>query len=128
MERYREIEDPKTKISALLGGLLKRYSEGGDLMRLVVGELVRSAFLAELESNSVRKLQHMLMDMINEAKQTGMLHSKLETELIASAVVGAYFHTLMTWTLLDADSPNIVDRFEKHLDIVWNGICCKAEV
>lgn len=34
-ERYREIEDPKTKISTLLGGLLKRYSEEGDLMKPV---------------------------------------------------------------------------------------------
>ncbi|HIW34927.1 MAG TPA: TetR/AcrR family transcriptional regulator [Candidatus Paenibacillus intestinavium] len=126
-KNYREIEDPKTKISALLGGLLKRYSEEGDLMKLVVSELVRSAFLAEMESNSIRKLQQMLMDIVNEAKQSGKLQSNQDTELIASAVVGAYFHTMMTWTLLNAESSSIVDRFEQHLDVVWHGICPKGE-
>lgn len=119
---YQSIHNPKQKIIALLGDLLKRYSEEGELMRLVVSQILSSAFLSTMESHSIKRLDGIIVSMINEAKQQGTLHSSHDSKLISSIIVGAYFHTMMSWSLILHNDDSIDELFEKHLNAVWQGI------
>src|SRR5690606_8212170 len=127
LKTYQSVSDPKQKIVTLLGELLKRYSAEGELMKLVISEIVRSAFVSAMESNSIKRLESVLADIINGAKQQGTLHSVHDTELISSVVIGAYFHTMMTWSLLHTSGEPIDYHFERHLSAVWHGVCFVKE-
>lgn len=122
LKAFQSIDNPKQKIIALLGDLLKRYSDEGELMKLVISETLRSAFLSTLEGNSIKRLDSILVSMINEAKQKGTLYSLHDSKLISSIIIGAYFHTMMSWSMLHNNGDSINDLFERHLNAVWQGI------
>lgn len=127
LQTYQSINDPKQKIVTLLGELLQRYSEEADFMKLVISEIVRSAILSTMESNSIKRLKYVLVNIIDEAKQQGTIHSIHDTELISSVIIGTYFHTMMTWGLLHTSGETIDSHFERHLNAVWYGICFVKE-
>lgn len=60
--------------------------------------------------------------MIDSAKQNGKLHSRWETDVIATTIVGIYFHTILSWTLLEDQYTTISESFRKQFDVVWEGI------
>lgn len=122
LNHYQYIENPKKLILVLLGDLLKRLTEHGELMKLVVMEIMKSSYLVENEYNSIQKLQKSIGSIVEQAKINGTLQSEHETTIIASSIISTYFHTLLSWSLQQSEEKDIEALFEKHLDIVWEGI------
>ncbi|MGM7635016.1 TetR/AcrR family transcriptional regulator [Bacillus sp. Hm123] len=122
MEKHQHLQHPKEKIQCILNDLLFRYIEQGELMKHVLVEIVKSAYVVENESKSVHQLQETITSIIDHAKQNGQLESKWDTDIIASTIMGTYFHTMMSWSLLQPQTSDIRDLFQQHLDVVWEGI------
>ncbi|MBX8943254.1 MULTISPECIES: TetR/AcrR family transcriptional regulator [Lysinibacillus] len=122
LNHYQYIENPKALILVLLGDLLKRLTEHGELMKLVVMEIMKSSYLVENEYNSIQKLQKSIESIVEQAKINGTLQSEHETTIIASSIISTYFHTLLSWSLQQSEEKDIEALFEQHLDIVWKGI------
>ncbi|GKV57722.1 TetR family transcriptional regulator [Sporosarcina sp. NCCP-2222] len=122
MEKHRNIDQPKKQILHVLDDLLHHFSSHSELMKLASMEIIKSASLAGKESKSVQQLHRQLASMINSAKQDGKLHSRWETDIIATAIVGVYFHTILSWTLLEAQYSTINESFRRQFDVVWEGI------
>ncbi|TCS93225.1 TetR/AcrR family transcriptional regulator [Hazenella coriacea] len=121
MERHQGIQHPKEQIERVLSDLLLRFTEHGELMKLAVLEIMKSAYLIENESKSILQLKQSIVAMIDHAKQNGKLSNHWNSEVIASTIVSIYFHTMMSWSLHDQNS-KISDLFQQHLDVVWEGI------
>lgn len=121
MEKHQGIEHPKEQIERVLGELLLRFTEHGELMKLAVLEIVKSTYLIENESKSILQLKQSIVAMIERAKQNGKLSNHRNSEIIASTIVSVYFHTMMSWSLHDQNS-EIREIFQQHLDVVWGGI------
>lgn len=120
------VEHPKEQILFILNKLLLRFSSHSELlMKLAAIEIIKSAYLVGAESTSVRQLHQHLALIIDRAKQNGKLHSRWETDVIATTIVSVYFHTMMSWTLLDAQRTTISESLGKHFDVVWEGINSK---
>ncbi|WHP42040.1 TetR/AcrR family transcriptional regulator [Lysinibacillus boronitolerans] len=122
LNHYQYIENPKALILVLLGDLLKRLTEHGELMKLVVMEIMKSSYLVENEYNSIQKLQKSIESIVEQAKINGTLQSEHETTIIASSIISTYFQTLLSWSLQQSEEKDIEALFEQHLDIVWKGI------
>lgn len=122
MDHHQNIDKPKELILGLLGDLLKRFTEHGELMKLVVMEIMKSSYLVEHEYNSIQKLQRSIEVIIAQAKINGTLQSDHETSVIAFSIISTYFHTLLSWSLHNSQETDIQEFFGNHLDIVWKGI------
>lgn len=122
VEKHRNIDQPKEQIMLVLGDLLHNFSRHSELMRLATMEIIKSAHLAEKESKSVNQLHQQVASMIDNAKHKGTLHSRWDTDVIATTVIGVYFNTILSWTLTDVQHTTISDSFSKQLDVVWEGI------
>ncbi|WP_046176408.1 TetR/AcrR family transcriptional regulator [Domibacillus indicus] len=122
IEKHRDVDHPKEQIMCVLDDLLIHFSSHSELMKLASMEIIKSVSLAGKESKSVQQLHLQLASMIDSAKQNGKLHSRWETDVIATAIVGVYFHTVLSWTLLEAQYTTISESFRKQFDVVWEGI------
>ncbi|WP_166246261.1 TetR family transcriptional regulator [Paenibacillus turpanensis] len=124
IEKHRNIDEPKEQIMLVLDDLLLHFSSHSELMKLATLEIIKSASLAGKESTRVQQLHLQLASMIDRAKQNGKLHSRWETDVIARAIVGVYFHTVLSWTLLEVQYTTLSESFRKQLEVVWEGIDC----
>lgn len=122
IEKHQNIDPPKEQIRRVLDELLLHFSSHSELMKLATLEIIKSASLAGKESKSVQLLHQQLASMIDSAKQKGKLNSRWETDVIATAIVGVYFHTILSWTLLEVQYTTISESFSKQFDVVWEGI------
>ncbi|WP_426455234.1 TetR/AcrR family transcriptional regulator [Paenibacillus sp. S-38] len=122
IEKHRNIDHPKEQIMHVLDDLLLHFSSHSELMKLATMEIMKSVSLAGKESKSVQQLHLHLASLIDRAKQNGKLHSRWETDVIATTIVGVYFHTILSWTLLEVQHAAISESFRKQLDVVWEGI------
>ncbi|USB33180.1 TetR/AcrR family transcriptional regulator [Paenibacillus sp. YPG26] len=122
MEKHRNVEHPKAQIANVLCDLLHNFSTHSELMRLVTMEILKSVHLTGQESASVLQLHQQLAGMIGSAKDSGKLDSRWAPEVIASTVVGVYFHTILSSTLLEGQHTTLTDAFRQQLDVVWDGI------
>ncbi|RUT33638.1 TetR/AcrR family transcriptional regulator [Paenibacillus zeisoli] len=123
IEKHRDIDHPKEQITLVLGDLLHNFSSHSELMRLATMEIMKSAHLAGEESKSVHQLHQQLASILDRAIQNGKLQSRWETGVIATTIVGVYFHTILSWTLQGAQpTTTISDSFRQQLDVVWEGI------
>ncbi|PZD96560.1 TetR/AcrR family transcriptional regulator [Paenibacillus sambharensis] len=122
IEKHRNIGHPKEQIMHALNDLLLHFSSHSELMKLATIEIMKSASLAGKESKSVQQLHLQLASMLDRAKQDGKLHSRWETDVIVTTIVGVYFHTILSWALLEAQHTTISESFRKQLDVVWEGI------
>lgn len=122
IEKYRHISHPKEQIMLVLNDLLLHFSSNIELMKLASVEIIKSASLAGKESKSIQQLHSNLASMIDSAKQNGTLQSRWETDIIATTIVGVYFHTILSWTLLEVQHTTISEAFQKQFDVVWEGI------
>ncbi|WP_106769253.1 TetR/AcrR family transcriptional regulator [Paenibacillus faecalis] len=123
MKEHQELEQhPREYIGRVLHDLLLRFTENGELIKLAIFELIRSAYLVEKESKSVLQLKQSLASMIDRAKKSGKLHTTRDANVIASTIVGVYFHTMLSWSLLHSGDKRIDEILEEQLDVVWEGI------
>ncbi|GED15817.1 TetR/AcrR family transcriptional regulator [Aneurinibacillus migulanus] len=122
LQIYHDVEHPKERIQLILGDLLSRFTEHGELMKHAVFEIIKSTYLVENELKSIQKLQESLNSIIEEAKRTGKLKSNRDTSIITSTIMSVYFYTLMSQTLLHSHETDMRDMLNQHLDVVWEGI------
>ncbi|WP_281883395.1 TetR/AcrR family transcriptional regulator [Paenibacillus sp. YYML68] len=120
--RHQHVEHPKERVLLVLNDLLLRFADNSELMKLAAVEMIKSAYLTEKESRSVRQLHAQLSSLIDRSKEEGRLRSRWETDDIATTLVSVYFHTMMSWTLLSASGASISESLEKQLNVVWDGI------
>lgn len=122
IEKHRDIDHPKEQIMCVLDDLLLNFSSHSKLMKLAAMEIIKSASLAGKESKSVQQLHLQLASIIDSAVHNGKLSSRWETDIIATTIVGVYFHTVLSWTLMDDQHTTISDSFRKQFNVVWEGI------
>lgn len=122
IEKHRDIDDPKEQMMLVLDDLLLHFSSHSELMKLATMEIIKSASLANKESKSVQQLHLQLASMIDHAKKNGKLHSRWESDVIATTIVGVYFQTILSWTLLEVQYTTLSESFRKQLEVVWEGI------
>lgn len=122
IEKYRNIDHPKEQMNCVLDDLLLHFASHSELMKLATMEIIKSVSLAGKESKSVRQLHQQLASMIDSAKHNGKLNSRWESDVIATTVVGVYFHTILSWTLMNDQHATISDSFRQQFDVVWEGI------
>jgi AcrR family transcriptional regulator len=119
---YQNIEDVRLRIEKIISDLLSTFTHQEDLMKFLLIEVVKSAFITNEESKSIKKLQDVFTLLIEEAKQQKKLVSKWDSELIASAIVGVYFQTLMNWTMQKNGEQSIFTLFQVQYSLIWEGI------
>ncbi|MEF3313134.1 TetR/AcrR family transcriptional regulator [Paenibacillus sp. GYB004] len=122
MEEYQDVPEPKEQLKLVLTDLLQRYTSNGELMKLSIVEVIKSAYLFENESKSIRRLQQSLASLIDRARRNGELNSRWDTDVIVSTVLGVYLQTMMSWSLPHNQHTRIGDMFERYLDVIWEGI------
>ncbi|GED71800.1 TetR family transcriptional regulator [Brevibacillus reuszeri] len=113
----------KEQITSSLGDLLQRFLDHGEIMKFTVLELIKSEYLIQTESKSIDRFQNYLIEIIKKAINNGTFHSKWDTELIASTIMGIYFNTLMTAIM--QQNVDAKEFFQQSLNVVWEGICKK---
>ena len=67
----------KKRIKLVLGDLLDRFTEHGDLMKHAVFEIIKSNYLVENELKSIQQLQEGLSSIITEAKEAGKIKQSM---------------------------------------------------
>ncbi|MBO1582777.1 TetR/AcrR family transcriptional regulator [Bacillus sp. XF8] len=122
LQTYQNVEHPKEQIQLMLGDLLSRFTEHGELMKHAVFEIIKSNYLVENELKSIQKLQGSLHSIIEQAKRTEKLKSNWDTSTITSTIMSVYFYTLMSQSLMHPHETNIKEMLNKQLDVVWEGI------
>lgn len=122
MEEYQDVPELKEQLKLVFTDLLQRYTTNGELMKLSIVEVIKSAYLFENESKSIRQLQQSLASLIDQARRSGKLKSRWDTDVIVSTVLGVYLQTMMSWSLPPSPHSRIGDLFEQYLDVIWEGI------
>jgi AcrR family transcriptional regulator len=112
----------KEQLQHIFGDLLTAYLENSALLKLALSETIKSALVMKEESANIQLFQKTLCGIIQEAKETGALQSSGDSNVIASVLVGIYFNTLFSWSLIEAEEVNIVGMFQKQFELVWEGI------
>ncbi|MGG3804250.1 TetR/AcrR family transcriptional regulator [Metabacillus fastidiosus] len=126
VSHLNELEDHtslKEQIESILGDLLQRFLDYGEIMKLAVLELIKSDYLIETESKSIAQLQHYLVEIIEKAINNGTFRSKWDAETIASTIMGIYFSTLITAIM--KQNVNTKELFQQNLNVIWEGISQK---
>ncbi|MFD6510624.1 MULTISPECIES: TetR/AcrR family transcriptional regulator [unclassified Bacillus (in: firmicutes)] len=122
LKTYENVEHPKERIKLVLGDLLDRFTGHGELMTHAVFEIIKSNYLVENELKSIQQLQESLSSIITAAKETGKLNSPWDINIITSTIMGTYFYTLLSQSLLDSNETNAKNILNQQLDVVWEGI------
>jgi AcrR family transcriptional regulator len=118
----RHKEGPlKDRISHIFDDLLQIYLKHSDLLRLTLEETMRSAIRSETESTNIKRFQETLSSLIEKEKENSSFLKRRESDMVASILVGIFFHTLINWPS-DLDKEKMMDMIQQQLDIVWEGI------
>lgn len=117
-----QVPNLRERLQLIFNELLSTYSEHSDLLKLTLSETMKSALLMKDESPNIVIFQQTLSQIINEAKDLHAFQTRWESSLIASVLVGIYFNTLLSWSLMQSQGEDIVVMFQKQLDVIWEGI------
>ncbi|WP_088102830.1 TetR/AcrR family transcriptional regulator [Halalkalibacter urbisdiaboli] len=121
-ENIQKYQNEKIKQKLLLNfkALLSVYLENSDLLKLTLSETIRSAL--KDESKNIILFKHTLSEMIEEAITNKTLSTRHDSITIASVLVGIYFNTLISWSISEDGSNDIVTIFENQFEVIWEGI------
>jgi AcrR family transcriptional regulator len=111
----------KDRITHIFDDLLQIYLKHSDLLRLTLEETMRSAIRSETESTNIKRFQETLSSLIEKEKENSSFLKRRESDMVASILVGIFFHTLINWPS-DLDKEKMMDMIQQQLDIVWEGI------
>ncbi|WP_369899891.1 TetR/AcrR family transcriptional regulator [Bacillus manliponensis] len=122
LQHYDHTRHPKEQIQLMLGDLLTRFTEHGELMKHAIFEIMKSNYLLENERKSIQRLQESLNVIIEQAKQSGKLKNDVDTSAITSTIISVYFYTIMSHSLLHSIETNIKDILNQQINIIWTGV------
>ncbi|UHA60787.1 hypothetical protein KDJ21_003445 [Metabacillus litoralis] len=94
--------------------------ENSDLLKLALSETIRSAL--KDESRNINLFKETMTILIEEAKTNKTINTRFDSKMIASVLVGIYFNTLISWSVSQDESVNIVSIFEGQYEVIWEGI------
>ncbi|WP_127490186.1 TetR/AcrR family transcriptional regulator [Paenibacillus ehimensis] len=122
IQRNKNIPGLKQQLLHLFSNLFHQYAEQPDMVRLVVSEMMRADMFIDAEMRIVEKFRQALAALLEDAKDKGLLTTQAASEDIAAVLTGVYFNSLMIWLSGDTAAIQIETLFQRHFDIVWEGI------
>ncbi|MDO3679827.1 TetR/AcrR family transcriptional regulator [Paenibacillus ehimensis] len=122
IQRNQNMPDLKQKLLHLFSNLFHQYAEQPDMVRLVVSEMMRADMFIDAEMRIVEKFRQALAALLEDAKDKGLLTTQAASEDIAAVLTGVYFNSLLIWLSGDTAAIQIETLFQRHFDIVWEGI------
>ncbi|PUA36914.1 TetR/AcrR family transcriptional regulator [Paenibacillus elgii] len=112
----------KQQLLHLFSNLFHQYAEQPDMVRLVVSEMMRADMFINAEMRIIEKFRQALAALLDDEKNKGQLTTQATSEDIAAVLTGVYFNSLMIWLSAGTDALQIETLFQRHFDIVWEGI------
>ncbi|WP_025849476.1 TetR/AcrR family transcriptional regulator [Paenibacillus ehimensis] len=122
IQRNKNIPGLKQQLLHLFSNLFHQYAEQPDMVRLVVSEMMRADMFIDAEMRIVEKFRQALAALLEDAKDKGQLTTQAASEDIAAVLTGVYFNSLLIWLSGDTAAVQIEPLFQRHFDIVWEGI------
>ncbi|MEC0212589.1 TetR/AcrR family transcriptional regulator [Paenibacillus ehimensis] len=122
IQRNQNMPDLKQQLLHLFSNLFHQYAEQPDMVRLVVSEMMRADMFIDAEMRIVEKFRQALAALLEDAKDKGLLTTQAASEDIAAVLTGVYFNSLLIWLSGDTAAIQIETLFQRHFDIVWEGI------
>jgi len=119
MQKYKNVKI-KQQLLLIFKELLSVYLENSDLLKLALSETIRSAL--KDESRNINLFKETMTILIEEAKTNKTINTRFDSKMIASVLVGIYFNTLISWSVSQDESVNIVSIFEGQYEVIWEGI------
>lgn len=118
-QKYKDVKT-KQRILLIFKELLSIYLENSDLLKLTLSETIRSAL--KDESRNIDLFKETMATLIEEAKTNKAINTRFDSKTIASVLVGIYFNTLISWSLIQDEGVHIVSIFEEQYEVIWEGI------
>ncbi|MCM3413480.1 TetR/AcrR family transcriptional regulator [Metabacillus sp. YM-086] len=118
-QKYKNVKI-KQQLLLIFKELLSVYLENSDLLKLALSETIRSAL--KDESRNINLFKETMTILIEEAKTNKTINTRFDSKMIASVLVGIYFNTLISWSVSQDESVNIVSIFEGQYEVIWEGI------
>ncbi|MCM3164875.1 TetR/AcrR family transcriptional regulator [Metabacillus litoralis] len=118
-QKYKNVKI-KQQLLLIFKELLSVYMENSDLLKLALSETIRSAL--KDESRNINLFKETMTILIDEAKTNKTINTRFDSKMIASVLVGIYFNTLISWSVSQDESVNIVTIFEEQYEVIWEGI------
>ncbi|GMX61694.1 TetR/AcrR family transcriptional regulator [Paenibacillus elgii] len=122
IQHNKNMPDLKQQLLHLFSNLFHPYAEQPDMVRLVVSEMMRADMFINAEMRIIAKFRQALAALLEDAKSQGQLAKQAASEDIAAVLTGVYFNSLMIWLSAGTDALQIETLFQRHFDIVWEGI------
>ncbi|NEN86929.1 TetR/AcrR family transcriptional regulator [Paenibacillus elgii] len=122
IQNNKNMPDLKQQLLHLFSNLFHQYAEQPDMVRLVVSEMMRADMFINAEMRIIEKFRQALAALLEDAKDKGQLAKQAASEDIAAVLTGVYFNSLMIWLSAGTDAIQIETLFQRHFDIVWEGI------
>ncbi|MCM3270414.1 TetR/AcrR family transcriptional regulator [Paenibacillus elgii] len=122
IQNNKNMPDLRQQLLHLFSNLFHQYAEQPDMVRLVVSEMMRSDMFINAEMRIIEKFRQALAALLEDAKDKGQLAKQAASEDIAAVLTGVYFNSLMIWLSAGTDAIQIETLFQRHFDIVWEGI------
>ncbi|MCP1309531.1 TetR/AcrR family transcriptional regulator [Paenibacillus tyrfis] len=123
IQNNKNMPDLRQQLLHLFSNLFHQYAEQPDMVRLVVSEMMRADMFINAEMRIIERFRQALAALIEDAKGKGQLTTQAASEDIAAVLTGVYFNSLMIWLSAGTDVIQIETLFQRHFDIVWEGIC-----
>lgn len=112
----------RERLRLIFNDLLSTYAQHSELFKLTLSETMKSALLMQEESPNIVLFQQSLCKIINDAKDSHGFQTRWESSIIASVLVGIYFHTLLSWAMIQSQGEDLTVMFNKQMDVIWEGI------
>ncbi|KEQ26921.1 TetR/AcrR family transcriptional regulator [Paenibacillus tyrfis] len=123
IQNNKNMPDLKQQLLHLFNNLFHQYAEQPDMVRLVVSEMMRADMFINAEMRIIERYRQALAALLDDAKNKGQLTTQAVSGDIAAVLTGVYFNSLMIWLSAGTDAIQIETLFQRHFDIVWEGIC-----
>ncbi|MEF3305959.1 TetR/AcrR family transcriptional regulator [Paenibacillus sp. GYB003] len=120
VETHRE-GHVKERLLRMLQELIAIYSRHSDLLGLTLVETIKSAIRSDDASTNIRVLQETIRTVIEEAKQSGAIRSRWDSNVSASILTGLFLHTLIAYAS-NVDAAEMSEALRRQLDAAWEGI------
>ncbi|WP_088831213.1 TetR/AcrR family transcriptional regulator [Paenibacillus tyrfis] len=122
IQNNKNMPDLKQHLLHLFSNLFHQYAEQPDMVRLVVSEMMRADMFINAEMRIMERFRQALATLLEDAKDKEQLTTQAASEDIAAVLTSVYFNSLMIWLSAGTNAIQIETLFQRHFDIVWEGI------
>ncbi|MDQ0899163.1 AcrR family transcriptional regulator [Paenibacillus sp. V4I7] len=120
VDRHKE-GSIKERLLHIQGDLLRIYLQHADLLRLTLVETIKSAFESPESTTNISLFQETLGTIIENAKISGDLRSRRDSNVSAAVLVGLFINLLITCSS-KLNEEEMFQVLRQQLDVVWEGI------